>query len=60
MMRDELNARGETMYVRVTEAKKRVAAIHLKPDNTIRRLEEDQRWAKELTHGNRSNLQHGT
>jgi hypothetical protein len=41
-------------------AKKRIATIELKPTQTIHRLEEDKRWASELTQNNRSNLQRNT
>ena len=41
-------------------AKKRLAAVQLKPDQTLHRLEEDQRWTKELTQSARSNLRQDT
>ena len=41
-------------------ARKRFAAVQLKPAHTIQRLEEDQRWTKELTQSARSNLRHDT
>ena len=41
-------------------ARKRFAAVQLKPAQTIHRLEEDQRWTKELTQSARLNLRHDT
>jgi Putative Actinobacterial Holin-X, holin superfamily III len=46
--------------VLLSVARKRVATIDIKPTQTIHRLEEDQRWARELTQSNRSNLQQNT
>jgi hypothetical protein len=41
-------------------ARKRLTAVQLKPAETIHRLEEDQRWTRELTQSARSNLRHDT
>ena len=44
----------------ISVARKRFAAVQLKPAYTIHRLKEDQRWTKELTQSARLNLRHGT
>ena len=41
-------------------ARSRFTAVQLKPAHTIHRLEEDQRWTKELTQSARSNLRQDT
>lgn len=51
---------GAAGAILLVTAKKRLSAIHLKPEHTIQRLEEDRRWTKELTQNTQSNLQHGT
>lgn len=51
---------GAAGAILLVAARKRLTAIHLKPEHTIQRLEEDRRWTKELTQSTQSNLRHGT
>ena len=41
-------------------ARERLAAVQIKPEQTIHRLEEDKRWTRGLTQSARSNLRHDT
>lgn len=41
-------------------ARQRFAAVQIKPEETIHRLEEDKRWTRGLTQSARSNLRHDT
>ncbi len=42
------------------QARQKFAAVQLKPEQTIHRLEEDKRWTRGLTQSARSNLQQNT
>ena len=44
----------------LARAREKLRNIELKPERTIHNLEEDQRWAKGLTHDVRSNLRRDT
>ena len=46
--------------VLVSNGRKQLRTIELKPTGTVHNLEEDQRWAKGLTQSIRSNLRHDT
>jgi hypothetical protein len=51
---------GAAGAILLATGRKRLTSIHIKPEHTIHRLEEDRRWTKELTQNTQSNLQHGT
>ncbi len=51
---------GIAGWALLSVARKRMSAITLRPEKTIHKLEEDQRWTKGLTQSARSNLRHDT